>query len=208
MELAMIVRAVAAGLVLVLGTPPAPAPTQPPLASVPFFAALLREHERVRPFSVPLHLSVSMHRFIFTFHFTMDGPARFQPPASYHVAIERVPPQYQRLFGELGTPQTWTQQYDLTVQSSSVIDGRLHYLISGVPRRPNDIKHLEIEVGGLHEPVIAHWILHGGWSVSSIIDTETAGNVIVTKEDRSQIVGHGYRIGTDMTYGEYVMQAD
>lgn len=206
-----LIMIVALGLVVATTTlvhqePTAAAPD--PLQSVPLFSRLSADSGNVRSYAAPLTLDVSLHRFFFTFHFQLKGTVQYEPPDHVKFTVERVPPQYQNLYDELGTPVTWTSIYSMHVLDSAMVDGRQTYTVEGIPRKPSRVDHVVIETSDTNQPIHAQWFLHDGWTVSSTIEEQDTQNHLVPKHEVADIVGHGYRIHTDMQYGDYAVDTE
>ena len=206
-----LIMIVALGLVVATTTVVHPEPsaaTPDSLESVPLFSRLSADSGNMRSYAAPLTLDVSLHRFFFTFHFQLKGNVQYHAPDSVKFTVERVPQQYQHLFDELGTPLTWTRIYDMHVLSAAMVDGRQTYTVEGVPRNPSQVDHMVIETSDASQPIHAQWFLHDGWTVTSTIEEQDTQNHLVPKHELSDIVGHGYKIHTDMQYGDYAMDSE
>ena len=56
---------------------------------------------------------------------------------------------------------------------------------------------------GADAPIAGQWIMRDGWTVNATIVTENVGGHLLPKEQIAEITGHGYRIHTDLTFGDY-----
>lgn len=189
--------------------PPSPASISSPLAttvaSIPLFARFAADGANPSSYSVPIHLVASLHKLIFSFAFRRDGMVSFSQPDVLRVSIKSVPQQYAHVFGELGTPRTWPMLYDLRIVGSQLIGGRAWYQLRGVPRNPSDVDHVIIQVADEKSPIRARWFLHGGWTLTSTVNLVPVQDYLVPRREQADITGHGYRIHSDITYGNYML---
>jgi hypothetical protein len=175
------------------------------IASVPLFARLSAEGTNLRSYSVPISLAVTIHKFLFAFHFRRNGTVQFELPDTLTTTIASVPKRYTDVFAELGTARTWPLIYDLELLGSDVIEGHRTYRLRGVPLQPSDVDHVLIETTEAYAPIEAQWFLHSGWTITSTIETEIIADHLVPKGESTDIVGHGFKIHSDMTYGNYTL---
>lgn len=175
------------------------------LAKVPLFSRLSAEGATLHTYTVPVSLAVSVHKLIFTFHFTRNGTIRFAQPDTLIASIDSIPKRYTDIFGQLGTPRTWPLIYDLTVLPATTVNGQQTYRLRGVPRQPSDVEYVLIATSDDTTAIAARWSLRGGWSISETIETTLVDTYAVPKRERADIVGGGYKIHSDMTYGDYLL---
>jgi len=70
-------------------------------------------------YEVPVHFDVDLHSFL-DMHTALDGTAYFRQPDKSAVDFNTVPivaDAFKHLAGTLGTPATWEQTYDVTLES-------------------------------------------------------------------------------------------
>jgi len=175
------------------------------LQSVPLFSRLIATNQRVRSYTAPVTMDVSLHRFIFTFHFKLHGNVKYEAPGHVTFTMDRVPQQYQRLFGDLGEPLAWARIYSMQVMGSTIVDGRPMYSVQGVPRKPSQVDHVVIQTSEPSAPIHAQWVLHDGWTVDSTIEEQNTEKLLFPKREVADIEGHGYKIHTDLQYGNYAL---
>lgn len=179
----------------------APAP-----ASIPLFAHLSTERAPLESYAVPLHVDVTLHKWI-SFRFGMNGMVYFKEPARLKLEMRSVPEQYQRLFADLGTPRTWPQTYDLQVLDETIVGGRKTYRLVGTPRRPNQVDHMIVEMTDETAPITAQWFLHDGGTIRARIETASVSSHLVPTREQADINVNGYKIHADMRYGEYELNS-
>lgn len=186
-----------------------PAPSnEVTIASIPLFARLALDGESLHAYQVPVHMTGSLHKFFFTFHFARDGTVKFEQPASLQFAFDSVPSKYSDVFGQMGTPRTWPAIYDLQCAKAVNDNGDTKYEIHGIPKdTSSDIDHVVITMDDQGGPITAQWFMRDGWDVTSTIQMESVNNYLVPKEENTDVTGHGYHIHTDVTYGSYVLSS-
>jgi hypothetical protein len=170
---------------------------------VPLFAQFATEDPALRSYSVPLHVSVAIHK-LFTFHFGLNGMVYFRRPGSLAMSMEKVPDKYQRLFSRLGTPRTWPQTYELhVVRTDRTKDGQTVYRVRGVPLETCDIDHMVADIGPASAPVKATWFLRDGGTIAATIESASVDNYLVPTAEHADIDAGGFKIHADLTYGDY-----
>ncbi|MBV8599979.1 MAG: hypothetical protein JO359_00295 [Candidatus Eremiobacteraeota bacterium] len=172
------------------------------LASVPLFASIRSEPSQLQGYSAPVHADVTLHK-LFRFRFGLDGTISYKHPDRLDLTMNRVPPKYQRLFADLGTPRTWPATYNLQVTGSHLAAGRVVYELAGTPRRPSDVDHMTAEVSDLSTPVRAEWYLHDGGTIAMTIESQSVGDYIVPQHEQADIDVDGFKVHCDMSFGPY-----
>ena len=209
------VRRSSSGLIalLVIATAGASAASPMPsadvtIASIPLFARFASDGDSLHGYQAPVHMSGSLHKFFFTFHFERDGTVKFEQPATLQYAFDSVPSKYSSMFNQLGTPRTWPSIYNMDCVKATQEDGVTDYEIRGVPKDPSsDVDHVVIHMDDQGGPIVAQWILRDGWWVTSTIQMESVNNYMLPKEEETDVTGHGFRIHSDVTYGSYQLSS-
>src|SRR5581483_9702038 len=93
------------------------------ISAVDVLARVTAADQPLASYAVPVHIEARLHR-LFTFHFGLDGMVYYKRPDRLALDMHHVPSDFRRLFGELGTPLTWSSTYDMNVVSASVAGGR------------------------------------------------------------------------------------
>jgi hypothetical protein len=180
---------------------------QAALNQVPMFAQLGSEEPALQSYSVPVHVSVAIHK-LFTFHFGLNGRVYYRHPGQIALNLEKVPEKYQRGFAQLGTPRTWPQNYDMQVVSKDTVDGTCVYHLRGTPRNNSDVDYMLADVPSGTGPIKATWYLHGGGTVSSTFDMAPVGDYLMPKAQHADIDAEGFKIHADIAYGDYDINGD
>jgi hypothetical protein len=184
-----------------LGVSPAP-----PQAAVTVAEVLARYTTRdasVQSYTVPVHIDVRVHKLL-TFHFGLDGTQSFKRPAHLTLDVQHVPPEGRKLFAELGTPLTWSQQYDLHLVSGSSEHGP--YRLEGVPKRPSGIARMVVDVDGDPSvPLHAQWWTHDGSTIDMRITEDGTGGYEFPKHSDVDLDISGTKIHASIDYGAYAV---
>jgi len=159
----------------------------------------------VDSFAVPVHIDVRVHKLL-TFRMGLNGMEYFKRPNKFALEMPRIPEQSRRVFGELGTPLSWPAQYDMNVLGSTVADGRTTYHLRGVPKSPNDIDHMLLDLDGDPAvPLHVQWFLHDGGTIAMTIRSEFDGMHELPKHADLDLTTGGYKIHAAIDYGNYVV---
>ncbi len=157
----------------------------------------------IERYSVPLKMSVSVHKWIFSFHRGMSGHVRYKAPANVVFDGKGVPAKFRSLFGQLGTPLTWSRIYRLHVVKRDRVNGG-YCVVAGVPRKRSQVERVVIK-DTPSSPILATWYLQGGWTINGAIQEQHQRKYLLPKHAALDISGHGYKIHTDMLYGRYAV---
>jgi len=156
----------------------------------------------------PVEVEATIHKLFFTFAVRRQGMARFESPDMLTISLQSVPPRYTNIFSELGDIQTWPVTYDLEALEDDSTNAPAAFQVRGVPRHISDVDHVLIQCTDASSPISAKWYLHSGWTVSATIETEFVEQYLLPKHETADIAGHGMKIHTDLTYGDYTLNAD
>ncbi|HEX3551510.1 MAG TPA: hypothetical protein VHT53_14085 [Candidatus Elarobacter sp.] len=164
--------------------------------------ARVNEHDaRVESYAVPVHMEVRIHK-LFTFHIGLSGTQYFKRPGRLALDIHQIPPQYRKLFADLGTPLTWPATYDMRLAATA----NSRYQLDGVPRRPCDVEHLAVDVDGdPGAPLHAVWRMHDGSTIDMHITEQLESGYDLPKHADADMAFGGYRIHASIDYGAYTV---
>ena len=187
-------------------SPPPAKDVRGSLASVPILAQLATE-PGLRSYVVPVDMEATIHKLFFSVAVRRHGTARFASPDTLTISLQSVPSRYTDVFGELGDVQTWAAIYDLEPLDGDLANPPAKYHIRGVPRRVSDVDHVLIQSTDAGSPIAATWYLRSGWTISATIETEFVEQHLLPKHVTADIVGHGTKIHTNLTFGNYTINA-
>jgi hypothetical protein len=180
-----------------------PAASQSPMTVAEVLARYTTRDASVQSYTVPVHIDVRVHKLL-TFHFGLDGTQSFKRPAHIALDVQRVPPEGRKLFAELGTPLTWSQQYDLHLVSGSTEHGP--YRLEGVPKRPSGIARMVVDVDGDPSvPLHAQWWTHDGSTIDMRITEDSTGGYEFPKHSEADLNISGTKIHASIEYGTYAV---
>jgi len=69
------------------------------------------------------------------------------------------------------------------------------------------VDHVLIQSTAAGSPIAATWYLRSGWTISATIETEFVEQHLLPKHETADIAGHGMKIHTDTTFGDYTLNA-
>jgi hypothetical protein len=181
----------------------APASPQAPATVADVLARYTGRDASVQSYVVPVHIDVRVHKLL-TFHFGLDGTQSFKRPAHLALDVQRIPPEGRKLFAELGTPLTWSQQYDLHLASGSMEHGPCR--LEGVPKGPSGIARMVVEVDGDPAvPLHAQWWTNDGSTVDMRITEDRTGGYEFPKHSEADLNISGTKIHASIDYGTYTV---
>lgn len=155
----------------------------------------------IASYSVPVHLDVRVRKLI-GLRFGMNGTQYFKRPGRLALEIRNVPEQYRRLFGEIGTPLTWSEAYTLRVAGGAA--GTTH--IEGTPKRAGAIARLALDVpADPRAPLQGIWYTHDGVAIAMTIDVQPVGGYQLPRRTQVDLAASGYHVHAVFNYGDYTV---
>jgi len=192
----------AATLTATVGASPTiPAATTPTATEI--LARYTGHDAALLSYTVPIRIDVRVKKLL-TWHFGLSGTQYFKRPAHIALDVERVPPQGRKLFAEIGTPLTWPMQYDLRLVAANGDRGPYH--LEGVPKHPNDIARMTVDVDGdPSAPLHAQWWTTDGSTIDMRITEQPAGGYELPKHADADLNISGTKIHAAIDYGPYAV---
>ncbi|HZO93130.1 MAG TPA: hypothetical protein VFB22_05130 [Candidatus Baltobacteraceae bacterium] len=173
------------------------------ISAVDVLARVTAADQPLASYAVPVHIEARLHR-LFTFHFGLDGMVYYKRPDRLALDMHHVPSDFRRLFGELGTPLTWSSTYDMNVVSASVAGGRTTYHLKGVPRRDGPVATMLLDVDDVAgAPLHAQWVCRDGSRIDETITEGYEGVYELPRHADADIMSGGMTIHATMDYGTY-----
>ena len=146
-------------------------------------------------------MDVRIHRLL-TFHVGLNGTQYFKRPCRLALDIGQIPPQYRKMFADLGTPLTWPGSYDLKLATAP--SGK--YVLQGVPRHASDVESMTVDVDGdPAAPLHAVWRMHDGGTVDMRITEEYANGYLLPRHADADMAFGPYKIHASIDYGTYAV---
>ena len=175
---------------------------------IPIFAQFLADGTRLRSYIVPVHAHVTLRKLI-VLHVLLNGTIKYRQPDEVALTLPRVSQQQRNVFAKLSTPRTWPDNYNLQVTGPTIVDGRGHYIVHGVPKKANDaVAFLSADISD--EPaaqIRVQWHLSGSGTITMLIDTARIEGYVLPVRQRTDIHVPGNNVHADMRYGEYVLNS-
>lgn len=191
-----------ASLIAALGV--APVIPAPPLGVTDVLARVAHGDVGIDSYTVPVRIDVRLHK-LFTFHFHLDGTEYFKRPDRVALDLHSMPKQYRELFAELGTPLTWSSQYDLHLVGSTAQPAT--YRLEGTPKHPGQVERLVVDVDG-DTPAALHarWFCQGGATIDMhITEQEGPNGYDLPQREEADIDAGGYHVHATFDYGSYAV---
>ena len=135
----------AALLIALLGASPAPA--TPAIGTV--LRAIGNARRGLTSYIVPVTMHGSVHVKILSVPFSMHGTEYYQAPDKQALRMVDVPKMasgFSNMVGSLGTPSTWPQTYEISLDGTKAYAGRQDYVLIGVPRKGGNVKNVTVLV--------------------------------------------------------------
>jgi hypothetical protein len=113
-------------------------------AAIDSRAVIQRMDERnpgLRSYRARVHVNIRMLSFPFLAP-KLDGTSYFKRPDSYVVVFDRMPSYargFQRIFDDVGNPQAWKKDENITVNGTAWLDGRPTIVLRMTKRIHSDI---------------------------------------------------------------------
>lgn len=198
--------------VLLLGeatpSPPSASPAPSPSEAVSAQAVLVRmvaAQSGLNTFSVPIHFDVTVHELV-NLPMPLDGMRYFQRPDKEALIMNSVPAvasAFQRLYGGLGTPQTWPTRYDISLNRLASVPGP--YELRGVPKKVGNVDHVLFDVArATAVPVEARWFYRNGSTIDlRIQNAQVAGRYWLPSLETVDIAFPQYKASAVAHYGQY-----
>ena len=178
-----------------------PAATSPSATEV--LARVNGRDANVASYMVPVHMDVRLHKLI-TFRFGFAGTQYFKRPDRLALDMKKIPPQGRKLFAELGTPLSWSSQYDLRLVAGN--GEHAAYRLEGTPKHSDDVARMQVDVDGDPAGLLhAKWWMNDGSTVDMDISEAAEGGYEFPKQAQVDMAISGYKIHVSIDYGPYAV---
>lgn len=198
---------VAALLVATLGTAPyaqAPAPT---LDAHTILSRMSARNPTLKSYRARVHVDVRMYSFPFLAP-KLDGTSYFKRPDFCEVVFDRVPGYargFQRLFNDVGNPQRWEKEQNVTVQGSAWLGTRSVIVLRMTKKIHSDIlDHTLAYVDPVDYSLVQmEWYYTNGGKITMTQQYRTQGIYSVLSSQHATIAIPYVHAVADSTYGVY-----
>lgn len=159
----------------------------------------------IETYSVPVHVDVRVRKLI-SMRFSMNGMAYYKRPGRVALEMRSAPANFRRLFGEMGTPLTWHDTYDMQLVDVTRSAGHTIYSMSGVPKRPGDVKRFALHVDSdPTAPLHGEWECNDGTMIAMSMIEQAEGPYQLPKRAEVDLNVSGFRIHAVLDYGDYAL---
>jgi hypothetical protein len=203
------------GSLLLLGATPNPTPTSSSPSSATGAPTASEILERMtaaaaglNALSVPIHFDVQIHKPL-SIELPLDGTGYYQRPDKSALVMQSVPAiaqAFKKTYGGMGTPQTWPQQYNLTLIPPDQTSDSNVYELKGTPKNAgSNLDHVLFDVDRATAAVVrARWYYHNGATIDMAIDnTLVSQRYHLPKTQTLDIVFPSYAGHAVAQFGDY-----
>jgi hypothetical protein len=149
-------------------------------------------------YEVPVHFDVDLHSML-SLHTGLDGTAYFKRPDKSAVNFDTVPilaDAFKHLAGTLGTPETWPQTYDLTVNSDTEL--------KLVPKKSGNVSAVIVDVDPSDFGIVRErWLYKDGGSIDVRETNATVGGFLLPRRQIGDFNLTQYKAHVVTDYGAY-----
>lgn len=149
-------------------------------------------------YEVPVHFDVDLHSFL-TMHTGLDGKAYFKRPDKSAVDFDTVPmlaDAFKHLAGTLGTPETWPQTYDITLNSDTEL--------KLVPKKSGNVSAVIVDVDPADYGIVRErWRYKDGGSIDVHQTNAVVGGFLLPRKATGDFDLTQYKAHVVSDYGTY-----
>lgn len=197
----------AAVFAVTLGVAP---PVQPPNAPLDPHTILSRMSERnptLKSYRARFHVNVRMYSFPFLAP-KLDGTSYYKRPDFYEVVFDRMPSYargFQRMFNDIGNPQRWEKEQNVTVDGTSLLGMRSVIVLRMTKKIHSDIlDHTLAYIDPADYSLVQmEWYYTNGGKITMTQQYRTQGIYSVVTSQHASIAIPYVHAAADSTYGAY-----
>jgi hypothetical protein len=149
-------------------------------------------------YEVPVHFDVDLHSFL-SLHTGLDGKAYFKRPDKSAVNFDTVPmlaDAFKHLAGSLGTPETWPQTYDITLNSDTEL--------KLVPKKAGNVSAVVVDVDSSDYGIVRErWRYKDGGSIDVRQTNALVGGFLLPRKATGDFNLTQYQAHVVTDYGAY-----
>jgi hypothetical protein len=203
--LALLLALVAAGSHATLAAD-APQPTPPPGPWI-VLARMAQRNPSLASYRTRVHVDIRMLNFPFLAP-KLDGTTYYKRPDIYEVVFDRMPSYargFQRIFTDIGNPQAWQKNQNITVAGMTALQGRAAIVLRLTKKIHSDIlDHTLAYVDAYDYSLVRmEWYYTNGGKITMSQYYRIENNYSVLSQQHGTIdIPHVHAIA-DATYGAY-----
>ena len=149
-------------------------------------------------YEVPVHFDVDLHSFL-SLHTGLNGKAYFKRPDKSAVDFDTVPilaDAFNHLAGTLGTPETWPQTYDITLNSDTEL--------KLVPKKAGNISAVIVDVDSSDYGIVRErWRYKDGGTIDVRQTDAVVGGFLLPHKQTGDFNLTQYQAHVVTDYGAY-----
>jgi hypothetical protein len=149
-------------------------------------------------YEVPVHFDVDLHSML-SLHTGLDGTAYFKRPDKSAVNFDTVPilaDAFKHLAGTLGTPETWPQAYDISLNSDTEL--------KLVPKKAGNVAAVIVDVDTADYGIVRErWHYKDGGSIDVHQTNATVGTFLLPRKQTGDFDLPQYKAHVVTDYGTY-----
>ena len=182
----------------------------PPALSVPqILAKMAANANGIDTYEVPVEIRVHVKKVI-SVPFRMSGERYFKRPDKTALKLYHVPAQakgFSNLYASLGTPRTWLQTYDITLDNVNTSTGAPFYELRGSYKHPSNVDHILLDVDArTFDPIKAQWFYKNGATIlMTIVEDSVEGKYRLPQHETVDINFPEYSGHATIDYGTYAI---
>jgi len=206
-RLALRVLAVAGLTAALLGAGPVTAvsPLGPNAAAI--IQRMSDRNPTLRSYSARVHVDIRMLNFPFLAP-KLDGTSYFKRPGFYEVVFDRMPSYargFQRIFDDVGSPQAWEKDQNITVDGTASLDGHPVIVLRMTKKIHSDIlDHTLVYVDPADYALVQmEWYYTSGGKITMSQQYRMQGNYSVLSQQHADISIPYVHAVADASYGAY-----
>jgi hypothetical protein len=197
----------AAVLAATLGSAPNVAAPIAPLDAHAILSRMSERNPTLRSYRARVHVNVRLYSFPFLAP-KLDGTSYYKRPDFYEVVFDRMPSYargFQRMFDDIGNPQRWEKEQNITVESSSWLGTRAVIVLRMTKKIHSDIlDHTLAYIDPADYSLVQmEWYYTNGGKITMSQQYRMQGSYSVVASQHATIAIPYAHAVADSTYGEY-----
>jgi len=184
------------------------AQTQAPLSVGEILDRMVANTKGLTSYVVPVQIEAHVFEGPISLPVRMDGTRYFELPDRSALRMSSVPSlakEFSDVYSSLGTPLTWPQTFDITIEGTGSRNGHSVVTLQGRYKHPSTVDHVDLDVDtGTFDPVEARWFYRNGATiVMDIQESVVAGAYRLPEEETISVSFPAYKGNATVSYGTY-----
>lgn len=183
--------------------------TPPPLTVDQILAKMAANTSGLNTYEVPVEIRIHVKKVV-SVPFRVSGERYFEQPDKSALKLHSVPAAakaFSNLYATLGTPLTWPQTYDITLENVTTSIVKPLYELRGTYKRESNVDYILLDVDAVtFDPVEVRWFYRNGATI--IMDVQegpVAGKYRLPIHEVVDLNFPSYSGHATIDYGTYVI---